>query len=157
MSVFAAYEPLPVTPRLRALADERKGRQKRMGDVAPKPKPVVVPPPPAPHKPPGGLRLLGSGGWRTILALVSLKHGVSEETMMGKSRVRAALEARREAIVLIYTHTRLSSPQIGAIFGGRDHTTVLHAMRVAGLRPVKCQGSGKPRKDGLVYKFREIA
>jgi chromosomal replication initiator protein len=55
--------------------------------------------------------------------------------MHAKSRSRSVARPRQIAMYLTKELTRLSLPEIGQSFGGRDHTTVLHACRqVASLR-----------------------
>jgi chromosomal replication initiator protein len=49
--------------------------------------------------------------------------------LLGPSRSADPLRARQLAIFLCRQMTDLSLPQIGRAFGGRDHTTVLHAIR----------------------------
>jgi chromosomal replication initiator protein len=47
----------------------------------------------------------------------------------GMSRKQTLVMARQTAMYLIKVLTQHSLPEIGAAFGGRDHTTVLHAVR----------------------------
>jgi chromosomal replication initiator protein len=55
--------------------------------------------------------------------------------MHSKKRSRAVARPRQVAMALSKELTQLSLPEIGSNFGGRDHTTVLHACRqVAKLR-----------------------
>ena len=55
--------------------------------------------------------------------------------MHSKKRSRAVARPRQVAMALAKELTQLSLPEIGSNFGGRDHTTVLHACRqVAKLR-----------------------
>ena len=49
--------------------------------------------------------------------------------MTGPSRNRALSTARQMAMYLCRELTEMSLPRIGEKFGGRDHTTVLHAER----------------------------
>ncbi len=49
--------------------------------------------------------------------------------LMSKKRTRTIVRPRQIAMVLAKEYTSLSLPQIGDRFGGRDHTTVLHACR----------------------------
>jgi chromosomal replication initiator protein len=55
--------------------------------------------------------------------------------MHSKKRSRAVARPRQVAMALAKELTQLSLPEIGSNFGGRDHTTVLHACRqIANLR-----------------------
>lgn len=49
--------------------------------------------------------------------------------LLSKKRVRAISRPRQVAMYLSRELTQLSLPEIGAAFGGRDHTTVLHACK----------------------------
>jgi hypothetical protein len=64
---------------------------------------------------------------KTIIRLVSLKHGLKPSELVGPRRTHPIIKARDEAVFLVHTHRPwLSLPEIGRIFGGRDHTTILH-------------------------------
>lgn len=65
----------------------------------------------------------------TIVKRVALAFGVSETELLGASRLRGVLRSRQVAMFLARELTGLSLPRLGAAFGGRDHTTVLHACR----------------------------
>jgi chromosomal replication initiator protein len=62
---------------------------------------------------------------RTVADYYKLK--VSE--MYSKKRSRNVARPRQMAMALAKELTQLSLPHIGDAFGGRDHTTVLHACR----------------------------
>lgn len=49
--------------------------------------------------------------------------------MYSKKRVRSLARPRQVAMALAKELTPMSLPEIGEAFGGRDHTTVLHACR----------------------------
>ncbi|MBC6961970.1 MAG: chromosomal replication initiator protein DnaA, partial [Nitrosomonas sp.] len=49
--------------------------------------------------------------------------------MYSKKRVRTIVRPRQVAMAIAKELTQLSLPDIGEAFGGRDHTTVLHAHR----------------------------
>lgn len=55
--------------------------------------------------------------------------GVTMDDLMGASRSRVLVTARQIAMYLCRELTDLSLPKIGQQFGGRDHTTVMHADR----------------------------
>ena len=55
--------------------------------------------------------------------------------LSGKSRSRSIARPRQIAMSIAKELTNKSLPEIGQAFGGRDHTTVLHATRkIAELR-----------------------
>ncbi|GIJ27809.1 chromosomal replication initiator protein DnaA [Micromonospora qiuiae] len=64
-----------------------------------------------------------------IMAATSDYFGVSLEDLRGHSRSRVLVNARQVAMYLCRELTDLSLPRIGQAFGGRDHTTVMHADR----------------------------
>jgi chromosomal replication initiator protein len=55
--------------------------------------------------------------------------GITLEDLCGSSRSRVLVTARQVAMYLCRELTDLSLPKIGQHFGGRDHTTVMHADR----------------------------
>jgi chromosomal replication initiator protein len=64
-----------------------------------------------------------------IMASTADYFGVSLEDLRGHSRSRVLVNARQVAMYLCRELTDLSLPRIGQAFGGRDHTTVMHADR----------------------------
>jgi chromosomal replication initiator protein len=65
----------------------------------------------------------------TIIAATAEYFSVSIEDLCGQSRSRVLVTARQIAMYLCRELTDLSLPKIGQTFGGRDHTTVMHADR----------------------------
>ncbi|PSL01399.1 chromosomal replication initiator protein DnaA [Haloactinopolyspora alba] len=65
----------------------------------------------------------------TIMAQTSAYFGLTMEDLQGTSRSRVLVTARQIAMYLCRELTELSLPKIGQHFGGRDHTTVMHAER----------------------------
>ena len=55
--------------------------------------------------------------------------GISMEEMLSKRRARAIARPRQVAMYLAKMLTTRSLPDIGRRFGGRDHTTVIHAVK----------------------------
>ena len=60
---------------------------------------------------------------------VASSFGISRAELVGPTRAATPLRARQLAIFLTRELTDLSLPQIGRLFGGRDHSTVLNALR----------------------------
>lgn len=65
----------------------------------------------------------------TIMHKTAEYFGISIDDLCGSSRSRALVNARQIAMYLARELTELSLPKIGQQFGGRDHTTVMHAER----------------------------
>ncbi|MDP3969014.1 MAG: chromosomal replication initiator protein DnaA [Nocardioides sp.] len=62
-----------------------------------------------------------------IIAQTAAYFGLSIDDLCGSSRSRVLVTARQIAMYLCRELTELSLPKIGQQFGGRDHTTVMHA------------------------------
>ena len=73
----------------------------------------------------GGPEITGS----TIMAQTASYFSLSVDDICGSSRSRVLVNARQIAMYLCREMTELSLPKIGQAFGGRDHTTVMHADR----------------------------
>ena len=70
-----------------------------------------------------------------IQKTVAEYYKIRTSDMHSKKRSRAIARPRQVAMALAKELTQLSLPEIGSNFGGRDHTTVLHACRqIAKLR-----------------------
>lgn len=64
-----------------------------------------------------------------IIAQVSARTGISVNDILSQRRSAEYVNARHIAIYLAKVMTTRSLPEIGRRFGGRDHTTILHAAR----------------------------
>lgn len=62
-----------------------------------------------------------------ILDSVCKYFNVSKEDIIGKKKNKEIVEPRQIAMFLMYEMLDLPLTSIGQIFGGRDHTTVMHA------------------------------
>jgi chromosomal replication initiator protein len=62
---------------------------------------------------------------------VATAFGISRAELVGTSRAATPLRARQIAILLTREATDLSLPQIGRLYGGRDHSTILNSLRRA--------------------------
>jgi chromosomal replication initiator protein len=63
----------------------------------------------------------------SVIAQTAAYFGLTIEDLCGTSRSRVLVTARQIAMYLCRELTDLSLPKIGQQFGGRDHTTVMHA------------------------------
>ncbi|MDO8391424.1 MAG: chromosomal replication initiator protein DnaA [Actinomycetota bacterium] len=75
-----------------------------------------------------------------LLNEIAVILGYSVDSLRGKSRQRPLVTARQSAMYVFRELTDLSYPAIARLFGGRDHTTVIHAVD-------KIQRLMKERKD----------
>ena len=64
---------------------------------------------------------------KQIAQAVAEYYHISEEAMCGKQRDKHIVMPRQIAMYLIRQETEVSLFEIGQLFGGRDHSTVLHA------------------------------
>ena len=62
-----------------------------------------------------------------IKKVTSEYYSIKIEDMTAKTRTKEIATARHVAMYLARTLTSASLPKIGEVFGGRDHTTVMHA------------------------------
>jgi chromosomal replication initiator protein len=73
----------------------------------------------------GGSEITGA----VIMAATAEYFSLTMEDLCGSSRSRMLVTARQIAMYLCRELTDMSLPKIGQMFGGRDHTTVIHADR----------------------------
>ena len=64
-----------------------------------------------------------------IQRVVARQYNVSRADLLSSRRTANVVRPRQIAMYLAKTLTLRSLPEIGRRFGGRDHTTVLHAVR----------------------------
>jgi len=71
-----------------------------------------------------------------IMQTVSDYYGLTISDLTGPTRKREITVPRQIAMYLTREMTGMSLPQIGTVFGGRDHTTVLHSYKTveAGMK-----------------------
>ncbi|MDB4884944.1 MAG: dnaA [Gemmatimonadetes bacterium] len=85
----------------------------------------------------------------TIQQLVAREWGVTPEGLRSKTRTKALTAPRQVAMYFMRELLGLQLVEIGAAFGGRDHSTVIHSLeRVAGTlqeEPAFAQRVGKLR------------
>jgi len=100
---------------------------------------------------PGEAGATGSAGLNTdaIQQLVAREWGVTPEGLRSKTRTKALTAPRQVAMHFMRELLGLQLVEIGAAFGGRDHSTVIHSLdRVAGMLnedPFFAQRVGKLR------------
>lgn len=70
----------------------------------------------------------------TILREVAAAHDLSVASIVGPSRFLPQIQARQEAMYRARAETGASYSDIARRIGGRDHTTVLHGVRVHAAR-----------------------
>jgi len=78
---------------------------------------------------PTGAPAAGPTTVEQIQQRVACAFGISQAELVGSSRAATPLRARQVAILLTREATDLSLPQIGRLYGGRDHSTVLNSLR----------------------------
>lgn len=71
----------------------------------------------------------GKPASKQILTEVCRQFGRTEAEMFGYSRMKHIVNARHFAMWRMSKETEMSSVEIGQFFGGRDHTTVLSAVK----------------------------
>ena len=76
-----------------------------------------------------GGQIMSSLSVEDVVRRVSDVFHIPEKTIVGKSRKMEIVEARQVAMYLCRSLIGDSLSNIGVCFGGRDHTTVIHAMR----------------------------
>jgi chromosomal replication initiator protein len=84
---------------------------------------------------------------KNILKSTAEKHGLTVNDILCGSRSVVLIHARQEAMYECARLTLLSYPQMSRVFGGRDHSTIMHGIRrhmgrsgapsVRGLKPIR--------------------
>lgn len=62
-----------------------------------------------------------------IMQVITEYYGIQEEDLIKKGRKKEVSHSRQMAMYLLRSELQMPFTSIGAFFGGRDHTTVLHA------------------------------
>ena len=71
---------------------------------------------------------------QTIIESVTRYYDVKLTDLLSKRRHKSITVPRQICMWLARRHTRFSLEEIGGYFGGRDHTTVMHAIRAVNRR-----------------------
>jgi chromosomal replication initiator protein len=91
-----------------------------------------------------------------ILRIVAKHYGVQRGDLLSSRRNQSIVRPRQIGMYLAKTLTSRSLPEIGRRFGGRDHTTVLHAIRK--IENLKQQdGALKDELDSLSRMLKDGA
>jgi len=84
-----------------------------------------------------------------VVALVAEHFSVKGEALFGQRRTRSVALPRQVAMYLLRQLTELSLVDIGRMFGGRDHSTVIYACEKIGTM-VAADGEFAERINGLI-------
>jgi hypothetical protein len=87
---------------------------------------------------------------REIIAIVCDAYNIEPTCIKGQRRTKEVVSIRHEAMWLCKKFTERSLPEIGRAIGGRDHTTVLHAVRK--MQALVAAGEYVPRALPAVQK-----
>ena len=82
-----------------------------------------------------------------VLQTVSDYYGLSIGELVGATRRRDVVFPRQVAMYLTREMAGMSLPQIGTIFGGRDHTTVMHSCRAVEANIAEDENAAMVVKD----------
>ncbi len=91
-----------------------------------------------------------------IQKLVASYYGIDLAKLLGKSRKREIVQARHVAIYLCKEHTAHTLKAIGDFFGGRDHSTVIHAVTTTQDR-LDIEPAFRADVEAVVRKLRTAA
>jgi len=97
---------------------------------------------------PKPLRAASSTPVEEIQQRVATAFGISRAELVGSTRAATPVRARQVAIFLTRELTDLSLPQIGRLYGGRDHSTVINS-----LRRIE---AGLDEDEALIARVREL-
>lgn len=86
-----------------------------------------------------------------ILRIISRHYGVSKGDLLSQRRHRSVVWPRQIGMYLAKQLTARSLPEIGRRFGGRDHTTVLHA-----IRKIEGEISKNPRLEDELEELKKM-
>ncbi len=90
----------------------------------------------------------------TIQKVVSDHYSLSYNDMRGKKRTKAIAFPRQIAMYIAREITEYSTTEVGLAFGGRDHTTVMHACQRVESR-MKTDSSLEPVIQQLIRAIKE--
>lgn len=67
-----------------------------------------------------------------IILDIANRKGLLVQDILGRSKALSIVAARRQAIREVRASTNMSLPEMGKVFGNRDHTTILHYLNNEG-------------------------
>src|SRR6185437_7646149 len=67
--------------------------------------------------------------WQKVCEVVANYYDLRTADLVGQARQRQVVFARQVAMTTCRTLLSMSLPEIGRVFGGRDHSTVLSSLR----------------------------
>jgi chromosomal replication initiator protein len=91
-----------------------------------------------------------------VMAETAGYSGFTLDELCSTSRTRNLVAARQVAMYLTRELTPLSLPKIGEAFGGRDHTTVMHATRKIGALMSEREGTWRTVQE-LTARIKDAA
>ncbi|MDH2313087.1 helix-turn-helix domain-containing protein [Methylobacterium brachiatum] len=84
---------------------------------------------------------------KRIIMRVAEAFGVTHADIVGESKTARVVQARWAAIAAVReAWPNKSLPQLGRCFGGRDHTTIMHAIRTMERTGVPQPPTGRPAR-----------
>ncbi len=86
-----------------------------------------------------------------IVRKVAEHFSLRPEDLLGGGRRKEVVLPRQIAMYLVRELTRASLPEIGQLFGGRDHTTVLYA-----IQKIQELAESDREVQGLLRSLREV-
>jgi chromosomal replication initiator protein len=109
------------------------------------------------------MQALGSRGQKTasdgnqpsvldIIEVVCDFYDVKRADLLSRKKTKSIAQPRQVCMWLARRHTRCSLEEIGGYLGGRDHTTVLHAIKMV---EKKCESDERTAKD-VAYIERRV-
>lgn len=91
-----------------------------------------------------------------LCEIIEESYGISREDFLGKRRKRELVQFRRMICAILKRHTDASLANIGKVIGGKDHATVLHALREHDAALVKSTKTGEYIYKNYADKFLNI-
>jgi chromosomal replication initiation ATPase DnaA len=83
---------------------------------------------------------------KRITLMLCRVHKVGLRDVKGETRMAHIVAARQQIFYALNKYTKLSQPEIGRRFGGRDHTTVMHAVHKIAAQRAAIHAERKARR-----------